>query len=161
MGLYAMRGHSCLECGDPIDPNVYDYSCEHFHAALCRPCQDWLRNKQHETTPETIELYFALLKRGVPAELEKFDGHKTIDIAVTVAKVNIEVDGGHHNYDHRQALADLQRTYYAFKKGYLTLRIPNSLVTNSLDDTAKYITEFLNVGVRKSNPSRRSSRRSA
>jgi hypothetical protein len=34
-----------------------------------------------------------LKKREVPAELEKFDGHKTIDIAVADARVNIEVDG--------------------------------------------------------------------
>ena len=85
------------------------------------------------------------MERNVPAELEKYDGYKTIDIAVTDAKVNIEVDGAHHNYDHRQALADLQRTYFAFKKGYLTLRIPNSLVKSNLNDTADYITQFLNL----------------
>jgi len=96
-----------------------------------------------QTTSETLALYFALRERGVPAELEKFDGHKTIDIAVTDAKVNIEVDGAHHNYDVRQALADLKRTYFSFLKGYLTLRIPNSLVRLNLEETADYITGFL------------------
>ena len=53
--------------------------------------------------------------------------------------------GGHHNYDYKQALADLKRTYYSFKKGgYLTLRIPNSLIKNNFDETVGYIVEFLN-----------------
>lgn len=39
-------------------------------------------------------LYFSLREREVPAELEKFDGYKTIDIAVVEVKVNIEVAGG-------------------------------------------------------------------
>ena len=98
------------------------------------------------TTYETIRLYFALKKRGVPAEMEKFDGYKHIDIAIPEARVNIEVDGGHHNFNRNQALSDLKRTYYSFKKGYLTLRIPNSLVTTDsyLNETADYIVDFLN-----------------
>jgi very-short-patch-repair endonuclease len=81
---------------------------------------------------------------GVPAELEKFDGYKTIDIAVVEAKVNIEVDGMQHKYNSRQALADLKRTYYSFKKGYITLRIPNTLINWNVNETAKYIFDFLN-----------------
>jgi very-short-patch-repair endonuclease len=82
----------------------------------------------------------------VPAQLEKFDGFKHIDIAIPEAKVNIEVDGSHHNYSTKQALADLKRTYHSFLKGYLTLRIPNSLVKNDfvLEETADYIVGFLN-----------------
>lgn len=101
---------------------------------------------QEQSTFEAIDLYFALRKRGVPAKLEKFDGYKTIDIAIPEAKVNIEVDGAQHNFNARQALADLKRTYYSFKKGYLTLRIPNCLTKDkALEETADYITEFLNV----------------
>ena len=78
------------------------------------------------------------------AEIEKFDGHKTIDIAIVEKRVNIEVDGIHHNANPQQAFADLQRTYFSFLKGYLTLRIPNSLVRNNLEETADMITEILN-----------------
>jgi very-short-patch-repair endonuclease len=88
-------------------------------------------------------LYFALKKRGVPAKLEKCDGFKTIDIAVPDAKVNIEVDGGHHNFSSIQAMSDLRRTLFSFKKGYATLRIPNSLAKFNLDEAAELITEFL------------------
>ncbi len=96
------------------------------------------RQNPHHWPFRSIELK----RRGVPAELEKWDGKKTIDIAVVEAKVNIEVDGGQHNYNSNQALVDLQRTLYSFKKGYLTLRIPNSLIKRDIQKTADLITEF-------------------
>jgi hypothetical protein len=142
---YYDQSHNCLHCYSHIDERVHEYSATTYGFTLCISCQKWYKSKINKTTPETIKLYFSLKKRGVPAKLEKFDGHKTIDIAVIDAKVNIEVDGPHHNSNPKQALADLQRTYYAFKKGYLTLRIPNSLVRENLDQTADYITEFLNL----------------
>jgi very-short-patch-repair endonuclease len=86
---------------------------------------------------------FSLKKRGVPAELEKFDGYKTIDIAVVDAKVNIEVDCHQHISNPKQALADLKRTYFSLQKGFLTLRIPTALIRENLEATADYITTFL------------------
>lgn len=121
----------CIECSTYLQTDVYHYSLNNFGAPLCRNHQNWLRNS--EATDEAINLYIALRKRGVPAHLEKFDGYKTIDIAIPECKVNIEVDGMHHNFNPRQALSDLQRTYYSFLKGYLTLRVPNSLVKYHLE----------------------------
>lgn len=144
MSVYK-TSNSCLKCYAGIDSMVINYSMSNYKIPLCRSCQSWFKQKCTETTRETILLFLSLKKNGVPAELEKYDGHKTIDIAVTDAKVNIEVDGVHHNKDSKQALADLKRTFYAFKKGFLTLRIPNSLVKNELEETANYITDFLNV----------------
>lgn len=135
--------NTCTECSCFVDYNIFKYSIDNYGLPLCRKCQDWIKQMTYQTTQETITLYFALKQRSVPAELEKFDGYKTIDIAVTEAKVNIEVDGQHHNFDPFQALSDLKRTYHAFKKGYLTLRIPNSLIRFHLDQTADLITEFL------------------
>ncbi|MEM4397452.1 MAG: hypothetical protein QW757_02380, partial [Candidatus Woesearchaeota archaeon] len=54
---------------------------------------------------------------------------------------------GHHNFDYKQALSDLKRTYYSFKKGYLTIRIPNSLLLNHFEETVNYIVRFLNESV--------------
>ncbi|MEO5591619.1 MAG: DUF559 domain-containing protein [Chitinophagaceae bacterium] len=102
-----------------------------------------------ETSQETIYLYLSLRTRNVPASLEKSDAYKTTDIAVIDAKVNIEVDGPQYNSNPGQALSDLERTYASFKKGYLTLRIPHSLVRKNLDQTADCITEFLNVSRQK------------
>lgn len=133
----------CVECGQWVSPQVSDYSTDRWGIPLCVNHQNWVKMMLTQTTDETFGLYFALKMRGVPAEIEKFDGHKHIDIAVTDAKVNLEVDGGHHNYSPQQALSDLKRTFFSFKKGYLTLRIPNSLVRYHLDETADYIVDFL------------------
>lgn len=139
----------CLECGCYIDWDVYKYSSQTFGVPLCRRHQDWIRDLPYETTDETIALYFALRNRGVPAKLELDDGYKTIDIAIPDAKINIEVDGRHHNYNPRQAMSDLKRTYYSFLRGYFTLRIPNSLINNSLEETADFVTGILNENKRR------------
>jgi very-short-patch-repair endonuclease len=145
MNIYHSASN-CLECHIAIDRDVETYSKKQFGVLLCFSCQQKLRKYiRIYTTDETLNLYFALRKRSVPAKLEKFDGYKTIDIAVVDAKVNIEVDGPQHNFNSRQALSDLKRTLYSFKKGYLTLRIPNSLVRNNLDETADYIIDILNL----------------
>jgi very-short-patch-repair endonuclease len=137
--------HSCLHCHRPIDERVYRFSINNYKYPLCIPCQEWYQAKPVTTTCEAIELYLSLKLRGVPAELEKFDGYKTIDIAVVDAKVNIEVDGPHHHHKYEQALSDLKRTLYSFQKGYLTLRIPNTLINKNLEETADSITHFLQL----------------
>lgn len=136
----------CINCNDYINQTVFNYSTENFGFPLCISCQHWYKEgiEKNITTNETLQLYLALKFRGVPAEIEKFDGFKTIDIAVVEKRVNVEVDGSHHNFNSKQALSDLKRTYFSFLKGYLTLRIPNSLVRYHLDETADMITEFLN-----------------
>jgi very-short-patch-repair endonuclease len=142
---YYEKLHSCLHCHRHIDEKVYNFSINKYKYPLCIPCQEWYDSKPIKTTTEAIELYLSLKLRGVPAELEKFDGYKTIDIAVVDAKVNIEVDGPNHNGKHEQALSDLKRTFYSFQKGYLTLRIPNTLINNNLEETADCITDFLRL----------------
>ena len=137
----------CLECNRSIYSNVYNFSMDRYSFPLCIDHQRWCDN--HKATDEAIWLYFLLKERGIPAELEKYDGHKSVDIVVEKAKVHIEVDGGHHNYNSRQALTDLKRTYYAFKKGYFTLRIPNSLIYSNPDETVNEIIDILNIGVKR------------
>jgi very-short-patch-repair endonuclease len=97
-------------------------------------------------TSEQEALYLALLNRDVPAEMEKWEGYKHIDIAIPEVKVNIEVDGGHHNTSKRHALSDLKRTYHSHKKGYATIRIPNCLTRDkkTIEETAEYIVKLLN-----------------
>jgi very-short-patch-repair endonuclease len=63
-------------------------------------------------------------------------------MAITDARVNIEVDGKHHTQSNI-AFSDLQRTYYSLKEDFLTLRIPNALVHSKLEETADYITRIL------------------
>lgn len=144
---------NCIECGKSLTFKVMEYSSENYGVLLCIEHQNWIEYISTITTEETIRLYFALKERGVPAQIEKFDGYKHIDIAIPEAKVNIEVDGKHHNYNKNQALSDLKRTYHSFLKGYFTLRIPNSLVYNddTLEESADYIVQFLNESLKKLN----------
>lgn len=133
---------NCIECNRFLEWEVFNWSVNNYGIPLCMNHQYWI--SESGATDEAIALYIALRLRGVPAELEKYDGFKTIDIAIPEAKVNIEVDGVHHNLQHKQALADLKRTYHSFLKGYFTLRIPNTLIKWSIDETADYIVDFLN-----------------
>lgn len=141
----------CLECYKDISIYEYQFSMDRYNIPLCRQHQDWIQFLSNQTTVEAIRLYFALKARGVPAEIEKFDGFKHIDIAIPEAKINIEVDGAHHNYSDKQALADLKRTYFSFLNGYYTIRIPNSLVYNDhiLNETADFIVGILNESLNK------------
>ena len=107
----------CNKCKKAVSEKEYEFSQTNFFKPLCRNCQP---------TPEARKLGILLKKAGWRIEFEKFDGYKSIDIAIVEARVNIEVDGSQHNLDEKQALADLKRTFYSFKKGFVTLRIPNS-----------------------------------
>jgi len=143
MQYFNPPGH-CRNCSAAINQHVISFSTSTFGHPLCIPCQQDVGNKFNYSTKETINLYFSLRDRGVPAELEKFDGYKAVDIAVIEARVNIEVDGVRQVNNADEAFADLQRTFYSFKKGFLTLRIPSVLVKQNLNQTADYVTEFLN-----------------
>jgi very-short-patch-repair endonuclease len=145
----ALTPHACCNCLKAIDARVYQYSLDRYDYSLCVECQANLRDRIRQTTAHTLALYFLLRKKKIDAQLEKFDGFKTIDIAVVKAKINIEVDGSHHNTKHEQALTDLKRTYYAFEKGYYTLRIPNSLVKSHPTETAEYVADFVELSLRK------------
>lgn len=140
----------CSECKKSIPQREVNYSVKHYGKTLCRDCQkDYsskeksYQKKKEKSTPEAIKLCEALIKMGFKAQLEKFDGHKHIDIAIPDFMVNIEVDGMQHNYSEKQAIADLKRTFYSFKKGYVTLRIPNKLIQERAYETAGYIKKFI------------------
>jgi len=132
----------CAHCSAAISKKVLEYSTKKFGRGLCYCCQNYLSNKK-KPSDEAFILYISLRKRLVPVELEKYDGHKTIDMAITDAKVNIEVDGKQHNTDSAKAFTDLLRTYYSLKEDFITLRIPNSLIHDNLEETANYITRIL------------------
>lgn len=142
----------CVECQKGLSKKVSQFSRIHFGFPLCLRHQKIISSI--ESTDETKSLYLALKQQGIPALLEKNDGFKTIDIAIPTAKLNIEVDGQHHNYCEKQSLADLKRTRYSWEKGYKTLRIPNSLIREKLDDAIVEILAILETcgGHHRNNP---------
>lgn len=139
----------CSKCEEFVSDKEYNYSIKNYGMVLCMKCQEDYANlrskhtkRKEKSTPEAQKLYEILIKNGFNAKLELWDGHKHIDIAIPNLKVNIEVDGKQHQ-DNKQALMDLKRTYHSFKKGYVTLRIPNELVRENVFETAEYIISFL------------------
>ncbi|MDR2810764.1 MAG: DUF559 domain-containing protein [Tannerellaceae bacterium] len=146
-----MKTKKCLECSTQIQDNVWDYSVKNFGVPLCQDCQKNLKVPLQKATDEAKLLYFALRARGVPAELEKWDGNKHIDIAVTKSKLNIEVDGVHHNTNLKQTVADLRRTYHSFKKGYFTLRIPNTILRDdeAFQEAVDLVFEIAEISVKR------------
>ena len=137
--------HHCLKCHYSIYDSVADYSESRLGFKLCKNCQKWLKEADPVLTSESKLFFLGLRARGINAELEKFDGHKHIDIAITQAnsRLNIEIDGSHHYTDATQSFADFQRTYYSLLKGFVTIRLPNILVRERQNEVADFITELL------------------
>ena len=71
--------------------------------------------------------------------IEWWDGKKSIDIAISRVKLNIEIDTEYHMLTHEQAINDLEETMHSFKNGFTTIRIPHDLVTYYLKDTVDNI----------------------
>lgn len=148
---YKQEECRCLECDCIINDSVIEYSNKKYGIPLCINHQRWIENMSQITTFYTIRLYFALKNFGIYSELEKFDGFKHIDIAIPQVKLNIEVDGAHHNLNTQQAMADLKRTCHSLAKDYITIRIPNSITKydNTLDETAFYLSEIIKYRLSK------------
>ena len=128
----------CIRCKQPITPEEYRFSYKHFDKALCRT---------HQPTPEARRLGQKLKELGKwTVVYEAFDGYKSVDISIPYAKVHIEVDGLQHVVTKEQALSDIKRAYYSYKKdNFITLHVPNIVIRdeNTIDEAAKYINDFL------------------
>jgi very-short-patch-repair endonuclease len=133
----------CSRCDHPINNSIFNYAYQRFGLPLCMDCQDGYRRLTYPPSPHAKDLYLALKQRQVAALLEEYDGHKRIDIVVKDALVHIEVDWDHHHTNSFQAFRDLLRTYYSVKNGYTTLRIPNKLIEEDVNETAWLIKKFL------------------
>ena len=88
-------------------------------------------------------LFDALEKRGIKSQLEYFDGHKTVDIAVLDAKIFIEIDGLHHYTHPEQIKADFKRNHFSDGDDIDTFRVPNELVENHLEEIVDGIAEVI------------------
>jgi very-short-patch-repair endonuclease len=137
------NSYSCAKCDQTITGWVFDYSNEKFQLPLCQDCQVWYRNLKGKPSNQSKKLYLALKERGLDVELEYFDGFKKIDIFSKESMIHIEIDGEQHYKDTFQASSDLLRTMYSYKEGFITLRIPNTLVSKKLDYTAEIVYRIL------------------
>jgi very-short-patch-repair endonuclease len=137
------NSYSCSKCDQTISDWVFDYSKDKFLLPLCQDCQLWYRKLKAKPSKQSKSLYLALKEKGLDVELEYFDGYKQIDIFSKESMIHIEVDGEQHYKDTFQASSDLLRTMYSYKEGFITLRIPNTLVSEKLEYTAEILYHIL------------------
>jgi very-short-patch-repair endonuclease len=95
--------------------------------------------KKNNTPVEAIQLYYGLKEAGVKTMLEWWDGKKSVDIAISRVKLNIEIDAEYHMLTHDQAINDLEKTMHSFKNGFTTIRIPHVLIKHYLKETVNNI----------------------
>ena len=90
-------------------------------------------------TKEAKELYNALWKRKIKCEIEAEDGHKSIDISIPWAELDIEIDGKPHVYDSKQLYADIERAHYSKEDGFDTIHISNAMIHENVNGVADSI----------------------
>jgi len=95
--------------------------------------------EKNGTPIEAIQLYYGLKEAGVNAMLEWWDGKKSVDIAISRVKLNIEIDNEYHMLTHEQAINDLEEAMHSFKNGFTTIRIPHVLIKHYLSETVNNI----------------------
>jgi very-short-patch-repair endonuclease len=84
-------------------------------------------------------LYYGLKQAGIKPMLAWWDGKKTVDLAISRVKLNIEIDQGYESLSHQQAMNDLEETMHSFRNGFTTIRIPHFLIRNHLGETVNNI----------------------
>lgn len=82
-----------------------------------------------------------LQKLGIRVLTEVNDGHKSIDLTIPSAKLDIEVDGNQHLTDASQIVRDLKRSHYSDREGYDTIHIPNAELKENLGGIASAVAE--------------------
>ncbi len=93
-----------------------------------------------KATPEALALYRALQQRGIKCQLETWDGHKHIDLCISWARMDIEIDGFQHYTNAQQIESDLERSYYsAMNDDFYTMHIPNIAIHANLEAVANGI----------------------
>ena len=132
---------NCLECNKELGYSDHKNSMDALGVELCE--QHFIRMEklveQHETPLEAIQLYYGLKESGVNAMLEWWDGKKSVDIAISRVKLNIEIDTKYHMLTHEQAINDLEEAMHSFKNGFTTIRIPHVLIKHYLKETVSNI----------------------
>src|SRR3990172_12387449 len=131
----------CSVCKETISENVYRYSIDHFGKALCMTHQKtpFYANPQEKVTPQAKILSKALNDLRVKHELEYYDGHKHVDIAIPSARLYLELEGTQHAFNPKQMIADDERDKHSHKDGFYTKRIANVWIDKDVDRLAASI----------------------
>lgn len=64
---------------------------------------------------------------------------KTVDLAISRVRLNIDIDRGYESLSHQQAMQELESDLYAFRDGFTHIRIPRDLIRNHVEETVEVI----------------------
>ena len=90
-------------------------------------------------------LYDALFQRGINAELEYSDGHKTVDIAILNPRIYIEVDGIQHFTDPDQILRDFKRYHFSDGDDFNTFYVTNQIIETHLNEVVEALVKVVEI----------------
>ena len=132
---------NCLECNKELGYLDHKNSIDSLGVELCNEHKSRIEKliEKNGTSIEAIQLYYSLKASGVNAMLEWWDGKKSVDIAISRVKLNIEIDNQNQKLDHDQALKYLEEAMHSFKNGFTTIRIPHVLIKHYLNETTDNI----------------------
>ena len=132
---------NCLECNKKLSHLEHKKSIDLLGIELCKQHISRIEKliEKNGTSIEAVQLYYSLKAAGVNAMLEWWDGKKSVDIAISRVKLNIEIDNQNHKLSHEQALKYLEEAMHSFKNGFTTIRIPHVLIKHSLKETVNNI----------------------
>ncbi len=144
----------CLECKKELSCIEHKNAINAFGVELCTKHQVRLNKLilKNNTPREAIQLYYGLKEKKLNPMLEWWDGKKSIDIAISRVKLNIEIDTEYNMLTHEQAINDLEEAMHSFKNGFTTIKIPNDLIKHYFNETINNIigiVEGLNVNIKK------------
>ncbi len=132
---------TCLECNKELSYVDHKISMEIYGVELCHRHKTRIDKliRSNETPLAAIRLYYALKEIGVYPMLEWWDGKKSVDIAISRVKLNIEIDTEYQMITHEQAMNNLEETMHSFKNGFTTIRIPHVVIKHYLSETVQSI----------------------
>jgi hypothetical protein len=131
----------CLECNHELSYLDHKNAMDNFGVELCLQHRKRIEKliRKHNTPLEAVQLYYGLKQAGANPMLEWWDGKKSVDIAVSRVKLNIEIDTEYQMLTHEQAINELEETMHSFKNGFTTIKIPHFLIKHYLQETVNNI----------------------
>jgi len=131
----------CLECNKELSYIDHKNAFDTYGVELCK--QHKMRIDKlvslKKTPVEAVQLYYGLKAIGITSMLEWWDGKKSIDLAISRVKLNIEIDTDYNTISHEQAIVDLEEAMHSFKNGFTTIRIPHVVIKYYPKETVKNI----------------------
>lgn len=143
----------CIECQKKPSEHELNEALVSYQVPLCTKHKDRIDGliEKHRTPIEAIQLYYGLKQANVRPMLEWWNGKRSVDIAISRAKLNIIIDTEYDRMTHEEAMHDLEDIMHSFKNGFTTIRIPQTLIQHYLLETIQNvigIVEGLKANVR-------------